>query len=90
MDSVALERIVLEQVAPGISNLISEILEEERGSTRKLQAKLNQLTFGTEPDRDQRMVELHNLGLSRGKIAKPVGTSKWGVSKTLERLRLLG
>jgi len=86
MDWPALERIILEQLAPGISNFISEILEEERESTRKLQAKLNQLSFGNEPDRDKRIVELHNQGLSRGKIAKAVGTSKWGVSKALRRL----
>ena len=62
----------------------------EMKSTRKVRAKLNWHSFGNDPDKDKRIVELHNQGLSRGKIAKAVGISKWGVSKTLERLRLLG
>ncbi len=62
MDWVALERKILEQVAPGISNLISGVLEKERESTRKVGAKLNQLKIRKAPERDKRIIELFNQG----------------------------
>lgn len=77
MDWIALERIVVQELVPYISNQLSEILKEKEESNRKLKAKLNQLSFGNDPERDKGIVELYKQGLSRGKIAKVVGMSKW-------------
>jgi len=90
MDWGVLERIVNEQLLPSISNVISEALKEKEEANRILRARLNQLKFGNDPERDKRIVELFNQGLSRGQIAKEVGMSKWGVSKALKRLGQLG
>lgn len=75
-------RQVVESLIPTITGLVNE----ERDGIRKLQAKLNQLYFSNNPERDQRMLELYKQGLSRGQIAREVGMSKWGVSKALIRL----
>lgn len=60
-----------------------ELLEQEN---KQLKARINQLSFGNDPGRDRRMIELFKAGYSRGRIAKEVGMSKWGVSKALQRL----
>lgn len=60
-----------------------EVLEQEN---KQLKARFNQLSFSNDSGRDKRMLELFKLGYSRGRIAKEVGMSKWGVSKALRRL----
>ncbi|MAT39324.1 MAG: hypothetical protein CL946_06945 [Ectothiorhodospiraceae bacterium] len=60
-----------------------EVLEQEN---KQLKARFNQLSFSNDPGRDRRMIELFKLGYSRGRIAKEVRMSKWGVSKALRRL----
>ena len=53
-----------------------------------LKTSMNQFSFRNHLGRDRRMTELFKLGYSRGKIAKEVGMTKWGVSKALRRLRV--
>ena len=78
--------ILENEILPTLFELIGEEFETLKKDQLKLQAKINQLSFSNNPERDRRMIELHNLGLSRAKIAKEVGMTKWGVSKALRRL----
>ena len=82
----SLVRPAMEQhlIFPVIS-LMTQLIEENESVIRQLQAKLNQ-RIGSNPERDQRIVELYKQGLSRGQIAREVEMSKWGVSKALRRL----
>ncbi len=78
--------ILENEILPIIYNAVMtqyELLEQEN---KQLKARVNQLSFGNDPGRDRRMIELFKLGYSRGRIAKEVGMSKWGVSKALRRL----
>ena len=79
-------RIMEQHLLPEIVHVVGQLLAEQEESNRKLQAKLNMLTFGNSADRDERIVELYRQGMSRGSIAKEVSMSKWGVSKALRRL----
>src|SRR3972149_8984864 len=49
---------------------ITGLLNEEREETRKLQAELNQLSFGNDPARDQQIIVLSKQGLPKAQIAK--------------------
>jgi DNA-binding NarL/FixJ family response regulator len=60
-------------------------MEQKEEMIRELSAKLNQLTFGSIPERDQKIIELLKQGLSRRRIGKKVKMSPWGVSKALHR-----
>lgn len=78
--------ILENEILPILFDLVDEEFKNFTNNELKLRSKLNQLTFSNDPDRDTRIIELFNQGLSRGKIAKEVGMSKWGVSKALRRL----
>lgn len=89
----SLIRRIAESLNPAIANLIAQLIEGKEGlireletDNRKLKAKLNQMTFGNDPMRDNEILELYKQGLSRGRIAKAVGMSKPGVTKALKRL----
>jgi len=86
MDWIALERIVVQELVPYIANEVSELLKEHEETSRKLRAKLNQLSFGNDPERDKRIVELFNQGVSNRQIAKKVGLTPFGITKALRRL----
>lgn len=75
-------RQVVESLIPTITRLVNE----EREETRKLQAELNQLSFGNDPARDQLILELSKQGLSKTQIARIVGMSRQGLYKALGRL----
>jgi len=81
-----IKHIFEKELLPLIFELFEEEFNDLNHKQEKLQAKVNQLSFGNDPERDRRMIELYNQGLSRAKIAKEVGMSKWGVSKALRRL----
>lgn len=86
-------RRVLEHLFPQISSIVVQLVEEREclieeleESNRELKAKLNQLSFRNNAQRDGQIVEFYKQGRSRGQIAREVGMSKWGVSKALIRL----
>ena len=73
-------------------NLLQPIIEEKekvinelQQENRRLQGQLN-MKLGKDPERDHQIVALHRKGLSKAKIARAVGMSKWGVSLALKRL----
>jgi len=78
--------ILEREMLPILFELIDDEFEILKKNQIKLQAKLNQLSFRSDIDRDKRIIELYKEGYSRGKISKKVGMSKWGVSKALRRL----
>ena len=71
---------------PKIANLIVQVMEEKEEIIRKLQAELNQLSFGNDPARDQLIIELSKQGLPKAQIARNVGMSRQGLYKALRRL----
>ena len=78
--------IVEMEILPILFELFDHEFDRLKKSQYKLQAKINQLSFGKDPERDKRIIELFKLRYSRGMIAREVGMSKWGVSKALRRL----
>lgn len=78
--------ILEKEILPNIYEAIENEFEALNRNQVRLQAKINELSFRNDPDRDKKMIELFNEGCSRGRIAKEVGMSKWGVSKALKRL----
>src|SRR3989304_2925643 len=75
-------RKVVDSLIPTITGL----LNEEREETRKLQAELNQLSFGNDPARDQQIIVLSKQGLPKAQIARIVEMSRQGLYKALRRL----
>ena len=71
---------------PKIANLIVQVMEEKEEIIRKLQAELNQLSFGNDPARDQLIIELSKQGLPKAQIARTVEMSRQGLYKALRRL----
>ena len=71
---------------PKIANLIVQVMEEKEEIIRKLQAELNQLSFGNDPARDQLIIELSKQGLPKAQIARIVEMSRQGLYKALRRL----
>ncbi len=78
--------ILENELLPIIYEWVLDQLETLEQENKQLKARINQLSFGNDPERDRRMIELFKVGYSRGQIAKEVGMSKWGVSKALQRL----
>ncbi len=78
--------ILEKEILPNIIETIGNEFETLNRNQLTLQAKINELSFKNDPERDSKMIELFKVGYSRGKIAKEVGMSKWGVSKALRRL----
>ena len=76
----------IRQVVDSLIPTITRLLNEEREETRKLQAELNQLSFGNDPARDQLIIELSKQGLPKAQIARNVGMSRQGLYKALSRL----
>ena len=76
----------IRQVVDSLIPTITGLLNEEREETRKLQAELNQLSFGNDPARDQQILELWKEGLPKAQIARIVGMSRQGLYKALRRL----
>lgn len=74
------------EILPILFGLVEDEFERLNKKQEILQAKINQLSFGNDPRRDKRIIDLFKSGYSRGIIAKEVGMSKWGVSKALRRL----
>ena len=71
---------------PKIVNLVIHLMEEKEETIRKLQAELNQLSFGNDPARDQLILELSKQGLPKTQIARIVGMSRQGLYKAICRL----
>lgn len=88
MDWIAFERIIGQELLPVITKTLSRLIEEQEVSLRKLIARSNQVAFRNDPERDKRIIEMFNQGLSKRKIAKEVEITPWGVSKALRRLGL--
>jgi hypothetical protein len=78
--------ILKNEVLPIIYEIFGDRLQALEQELKQLNRKMNQLSFRNDPVRDRRITELFNAGYSRGKIAREVGMSKWGVSKALRRL----
>ena len=79
--------LILErEILPNIYEAIENEFEALNRNQLTLQAKINELSFKNDPQRDKKMIELFKAGHSRAMIAKEVGMSKWGVSKALRRL----
>lgn len=78
--------ILDKDILPVIHVLIRERIENLELENKELRSRINQLSFGNNPERDKKITELFNSGFSMGKIAQAVGMSKWGVSKALCRL----
>jgi len=76
----------IRKVVDSLIPTITRLLNEEREETRKLQAELNQLSFGNDPARDQQILELWKEGLPKAQIARIVGMSRQGLYKALRRL----
>ena len=74
------------EILPLILQTFEDEYQAENGKQKELIARINQFSFRNDPERDSRIIALFNLGYSRGKIAREVGMSKWGVSKALRRL----
>ncbi len=78
-----------------IASMVSEIEEDKQAlidslkeANKKLPARLNQMSFINDQDRDQKIIELYKQGLSKGQIATSVGMTRQGVYKALERLNV--
>jgi hypothetical protein len=78
--------ILENEILPIIYEAVLARFEVLELKNKQLNARLNQLSFSNDPGRDRRILELFKLGYSRGRIAKEVRMSKWGVSKALRRL----
>jgi len=65
-------------------DVIARLLEEKR----RLQTRINQMSFTNDRDRDRRIVELSKQGLTKEKIAVSVGMSRQDVYKALERVNV--
>jgi predicted transcriptional regulator len=78
--------ILEKEILPNIYEAIENEFEALNRNQLTLQAKINELSFKNDPQRDKKMIELFKAGHSRAMIAKEVGMSKWGVSKALRRL----
>jgi hypothetical protein len=83
-------------IIPSIIDLVGEIEEEKQdiiqqlqGENRRLHSQLNQFSFGSNPDRDERIIRLCKQGLTREQMAKQVGMLKWGVIKMKKALSFL-
>lgn len=74
------------EILPLILQTFENEYQAENRRQREIIARINQFSFRNDPARDRKITELFNAGYSRGKIAKEVGMSKWGVSKALRRL----
>ncbi len=79
-------QILEKEILPLIYEGVHDEMENLERENQKLRAWINQFSFGNDPERDKKITELFNCGVSRGKIAKAVGMSRWGVSKALRRL----
>ena len=76
----------IRQVVDSLIPTITWLVNEEREEIRRLQAKLNQLSFRNDPLRDQQIIELIKQGLPKPQIARIVGMSRQGIYKALRRL----
>jgi len=79
-------QILDHEILPIVLRVFEDEYHTEVVSQRESLTKMNKLAFRNDPERDRTITELYNAGYSRGKIAKEVGMSKWGVSKALRRL----
>ena len=76
----------IRQVVDSLIPTITWLVNEEREEIRRLQAKINQMSFRNEPARDQQIIELTKQGLPKSHIARIVGMSRQGLYKALRRL----
>ena len=76
----------IRQVVDSLIPTITWLVNEEREEIRRLQAKINQMSFRNEPARDQQIIELTKQGLTKTEIARIVGMSRQGIYKALRRL----
>jgi DNA invertase Pin-like site-specific DNA recombinase len=80
-----------------ITSLVAEIekekqdlIEQLQDENRRLKAKVNQLSFCNDSERDKKVIELYQKGLPKTEIAKQTGLSRPGLYKTLRRLGVNG
>jgi DNA-binding phage protein len=80
-----------------ITNLVADIEKEKQAQiqqlldeNRRLKAKVNQLSFCNDSERDKKVMELYKKGLTKTEIAKQTGLSRPGLYKTLRRLGVNG
>ncbi len=80
-----------------ITSLVADIEEEKQDlikqlqdENRRLKAKVNQLSFSNDSERDKKVIELYKKGLPKTEIAKQTGLSRPGLYKTLRRLGVNG
>ena len=76
----------IRQVVDILIPTITWLVNEEREEIRRLQAKINQMSFRNDPARDQLIIELINQGLPKSHIARIVGMSRQGLYKAIHRL----
>ena len=76
----------IRQVVDSLIPTITWLVNEERVETRRLQAKINQISFKNDPARDQLILELSKQGLPKAQIARIVEMSRQGLYKALRRL----
>ena len=76
----------IRQVVDSLIPTITWLVNEEREEIRRLQAKINQMSFKNDPARDQQIIELIKQGLPKTKIARIVRMSRQGLYKALRRL----
>jgi DNA-binding phage protein len=80
-----------------ITSLVADIEKEKQAQiqqlldeNRRLKAKVNQLSFCNDSERDKKVMELYKKGLTKTEIAKQTGLSRPGLYKTLRRLGVNG
>lgn len=80
-----------------ITSLVTDIEKEKQDQierlqyeNRRLKAKVNQLSFCNNSERDKKLIELYKKGLPKTEIAKRTGLSRPGLYKALRRLGVNG
>ncbi len=67
-----------------------DLLKQLRDENQRLKAKVNQLSFCNDSERDNKVIELYEKGLPKTEIATQTGLSRPGLYKTLRRLGVNG
>jgi hypothetical protein len=73
-----------------IENEKQILIQQLQDENRRLKAKVNQLSFSNDSERDKKVIELFKKGLPKTEIAKWTGLSRPGLYKTLRRLGVNG
>jgi flagellar biosynthesis/type III secretory pathway chaperone len=80
-----------------ITSLVADIekhkqilIHQLQDENRRLKAKVNQLSFCNDSERDKKVIELYKKGLPKTEIARQTALSRPGLYKALRRLGLNG